>query len=119
LRREAVDSIEKQRRDMIAASYSNPNWDGKENAQKRQEYLKELNRHFNNAITRLYYPDGEQAGQDVDWDNPFYAAHRREMARTKELFEWAQDGKTAGEILELAEERKKRRGDSEIDQLET
>jgi hypothetical protein len=96
--REAVESIEAQRRDMIAACYANPNWDGKDNADKRNEYLKDINRHFNDAITAIYYPEGQKA-QEVDWSNPFFAAHRREMLRTKEMFEQA-TGKSLGEVLE-------------------
>ena len=98
--REAVQSIEQQRRDMIAACYANPNWDGKENSEKRNEYIKSLNEHFNNAITSIYNPQRE-VEQDVDWSNPFYAAHKREIERTKEAFRLAlQDqGKTAGDLL--------------------
>ena len=70
---------------MIAACYANPNWDGKDNASKREEYLKKLNEHFNQAITAIHYPDGPREA-DVDWDNPFFAAHKREIARTKALF---------------------------------
>jgi hypothetical protein len=96
--REAVESVERQRSDMIAACYSNPNWDGKDNSQKREDYLRDLNRHFNDAITSIYFPGGQKA-QQIDWSNPFFAAHRREMLRTKELFEQA-TGKTLGDVLE-------------------
>lgn len=83
---------------MVAACYSNPNWDGKDNADKRTDFLKQVNDHFNQAITAIYYPDGPREAV-VDWDNPFYAAHRREMLRTKELFERA-TGKTLGDVIE-------------------
>ena len=96
--REAVASMEEQRRDMIAACYANPNWDGKDNAEKRNDYLKDLNRHFNEAITAIYYPDRPRE-QRIDWSNPFFAAHRREMLRTKKLFEEA-TGKTLGDVIE-------------------
>jgi hypothetical protein len=105
-----VESVEQQRRDMIVACYSNPNWDGKENAEKRNEYLKDLNQHFNNAITSIYYPD-EQKVQVIDWSDPFFAAHRREMLRTKELFERA-TGKTLGDVIE----DEKQQDDSGVDQ---
>jgi hypothetical protein len=119
IRREAVASIESQRRDMIAAAYTNPNWDGKDNAEKRKEYIKDLNRHFNTAIARIYDPRPQEP--EIDWDNPFYAAHKREIERTKERLQMQIEGKTAGEILEVEEERKeeKEREDprSEIDQI--
>lgn len=116
VRREAVESIENQRRDMIAAAYSNPNWDGKENSEKRTEYIKDLNRHFSTAIARIYDPKPQE--QDVDWENPFYAAHKREIEKTKERLQLQMEGKTAGEILDAEEERKKRRNGREYDQLE-
>lgn len=117
VRREAVESIENQRRDMIAAAYANPNWDGKDNAEKRKEYIKELNRHFNTAIARIYEP--KPVEPEIDWDNPFYAAHKREIERTRERLQMQIEGKTAGEILEAEEERKEERADprSEIDQI--
>lgn len=93
---------------MIAACYSNPNWDNADNKEARKQYLEDVNRHFNQVINRLYAPQGKPE-PDVDWDNPFYAAHKREIAKTRERFQWALDGKSAGEILELEEERKKRR----------
>jgi hypothetical protein len=107
--REAVQSMEDQRRDMIAACYANPNWDGKDNAQKREDYLKDINRHFNDAITAIYYPEGQRE-QEIDWSNPFFAAHRREMLRTKELFEEA-TGKTLGDVIE-----DEKQDDSGVDQ---
>jgi hypothetical protein len=119
IRREAVESIENQRRDMIAAAYSNPNWDGKDNAEKRKEYIKDLNRHFNTAIARIYDPKPQEP--EIDWTNPFYAAHKREIERTRERLQMQIEGKTAGEILEAEEERKEeqQREDprSEIDQI--
>jgi hypothetical protein len=89
---------------MIAACYANPNWDGKDNAEKRKEYLKLLNEHFNQAIDKIHNPDGP-VEVDVDWNNPFYAAHKREIARTREAFALALgDGdSTAGEVLEAEE----------------
>ena len=101
--REAVESIEQQRRDMIAACYSNPNWDGKDNADKRKQYLDDLNRHFNEAITAVYHPHGPRE-QDVDWNNPFFAAHKREIARTQEALRLMQEGTDpADEVPEVAE----------------
>ena len=99
--REAVESIERTRRDMIASCYSNPNWDGPDNASKREEYLKNINDHYNKAITSIHYPDRTREA-DVDWDNPFFAGHKREIERTKMLFSDAlkKDGKTAGDLLE-------------------
>jgi len=95
---------------MVAAAYTNPNWDGKENAEKRKEYITDINRHFNNAISRIYYPKGAPE-PDVDWSDPFFAAHKREIERTKDLFASVQGNRPIGEIL-------KERNGHGIDQLE-
>jgi hypothetical protein len=97
---------------MISACYSNPNWDGKANADKRTEYLRDVNRHFNNAITEIYYPKGIEV--EVDWSNPFFAAHKREIERTRQLFAEAQ-GKTMGELVD-EEEKPPPAEDEGIDQ---
>jgi hypothetical protein len=113
-----VSSIEQQRRDMIAACYSNPNWDGKDNSSKREEYLKKLNEHFNQAITAVYAPpDKKRDEQDVDWDNPFFAAHKREIEKTKAAMRLVLDdqGKTAGELLAGQEASDNGRGDFDQD----
>ena len=111
--REAKESIEQQRRDMIAACYANPNWDGKDNADKRTQYLKDINAHFNKAISSLYgSPRTREV--DVDWDNPFFAAHKREIERTKALFNEQMQGKTAGEAVEA--ELSEQNGRGEFDQ---
>ena len=118
IQREVRESIEQQRRDMIAACYANPNWDGKENSDKRSQYLKDINDHFNQAISAIYAPP-EARQQDVDWDNPFYAAHRREIERTKEQFQTALDqkDKTAGDVLSEEEQQARENGRGEIDQI--
>ena len=40
--------------------------------------------------------------QDVDWDNPFFAAHKREIERTRAMLveQFGEKGQTAGEVLE-------------------
>jgi hypothetical protein len=111
--REARASLEAQRRDMISACYSNPNWDGKDNSEKRKEYLRELNQHFDQASRALTDPQGKQAQEsDVDWENPFFAAHKREIERTRELLQeqFGVEDKTAGELM-AAEQSSNGHGD--------
>ena len=115
--REAVASIEQQRRDMIAACYSNPNWDGKDNAEKRKEYLKSINDHFNQAITAIYHPGGPRE-VDVDWDNPFFAAHKREIARTRAMFAEAMGEDDIAAVEKLATEEASTNGDRRGEDLD-
>jgi len=96
IQREAVESIESQRTQMIASLFANPNWDG-DNADKRTEQIRTLNEHFNKAIESIYFPKG--AEPDIDWDNPFYAAAKRGLQRTREKY--GIDGKSMGEVIEM------------------
>lgn len=68
---------------MVAALYSNPNWDDEKN--DRQGRIKELNKHFNEAIERVYHPERFKE-VDIDWSNPFWQAHLRSIQRTRERF---------------------------------
>lgn len=97
VQREAVQSIESQRTQMIAALFANPNWDG-DNAEKRTEQIQQLNGHFNKAIETIYFPKG--AEPDIDWNNPFYAAAKRGLEKTRQKY--GITGKSMGEVVEMS-----------------
>lgn len=99
VQREAIMSIESQRTQMITALFANPNWDG-ENATKRTEHIRELNLHFNKAIELVYYPEGKEV--DIDWSNPFYAAAKRGIEKTRQKY--GISGKSMGEVIEMTTE---------------
>lgn len=87
---------------MSAALYANPNWDG-ENSSKRVEQLKEWAAHFNRAIELVYYPEGNEP--DIDWDNPFYAAAKRGLERTRLKYGLKDVGDNSmEEVIELTTE---------------
>ena len=96
IQREAVESIEMQRTTMIAALFSNPTWDDEKN--DRTTRIQELNRQFNEAIELVYNP---RPKHDVDWTNPFYAAAKRGLQKTREKYAWAIDGqgKTLSDVV--------------------
>jgi hypothetical protein len=96
IRREAVESIESQRTQMIAALFANPNWDG-DNAEKRTQQIQTLNEHFNKAIESIYFPKGVEP--DIDWDNPFYAAAKRGLEKTRQKY--GITGKSMGEVVQM------------------
>lgn len=79
IQRKAVESIEFQRVQLIASTFSNPNWDSEKS--DRAERLRELNEHFNKAVELVYYPEGNEP--EIDWDNPFYAAAKRGLEKTR------------------------------------
>lgn len=86
IQREARASLESQRDQLIAALYANSNFSGEEGAEARAETIKTLEKHFNKAITLVYYPDAFK-GQEIDWDNPFWQAAKRSQQRMKQLMD--------------------------------
>jgi hypothetical protein len=103
IQREAVESIERQRSTMIAALFSNPTWDDEKN--DRTTRIQELNRQFNDAIELVYNP---RPKHDVDWQNPFYAAAKRGLQKTREKYAWAIDGKEMQEAMSPSDQEQLR-----------
>jgi hypothetical protein len=68
---------------MVAALYSNPNWDDEKN--DRTARIKELNKHYNETIERIYHPERFKE-IDIDWSNPFWQAHQRSIQKTREHY---------------------------------
>lgn len=68
---------------MVAALYSNPNWDDEKN--DRTARIKDLNKHYNETIERIYHPERFKE-VEIDWNNPFWQAHQRSIQKTRERF---------------------------------
>jgi hypothetical protein len=81
---------------MVAALFSNPNWDAEGN--DRQARIKELNKHYNETIERIYHPERFKE-IEIDWSNPFWQAHRRSMERTRERFGLANRDITMEDVI--------------------
>jgi hypothetical protein len=92
---------------MVAALYSNPNWDDEKN--DRTARIKDLNKHYNETIERIYHPERFKE-IEIDWSNPFWQAHRRSMQRTRERFGLANADITMQDVIdsETAEKEKLR-----------
>ena len=56
---------------------------------------------------------------EIDWSNPFYAAAKRNLEKTKQKVAWAVEGKQMGDIVKVSEEQleARKRGRKEIDQI--
>lgn len=96
IQREAVAAIEQQRIHMTAALFANPNWDG-ENSEKRTQQIQAWTEHFNRAVELVYYPEDREP--EIDWDNPFYAAAKRGLERTRLKYGLGGD-QPMGEVIE-------------------
>lgn len=100
IQRQAVESIEFQRVQMISALFANTNWDDEKN--DRVSRITELNENFDNAIELIYYPEGRKE-DEIDWDNPFYAAAKRGLQKTRERYGLDGD-KSMEEVVEHEEQ---------------
>jgi hypothetical protein len=82
---------------MVAALYSNPNWDDEKNDRKGR--VKDLNKHYNEAIERIYHPERFKE-VEIDWSSPFWQAHLRSIGRTRERYGLANQELTMQQVIE-------------------
>lgn len=78
LKRKIIDELTQRKIAMVGALYSNPNYDGKENHDKRDQIIQRIEENFNDTVKKLYnkaYQVEEE--KDELKDNPFFAASER------------------------------------------
>lgn len=120
--RKAVQSIESQKHQIVAALYSNPNLDDSDN--NRPEVIKQVEAHFNEAMRLIYDPDYAKRKQaKIDWTNPFWAAAKRQhekiWAARPELRPNAEREKKVVQLFDMDKEQveARKRSRAGIDQL--
>lgn len=121
IQREAAVELRNQRDMIIAALYANSNFSGEEGGEARADSIKSLDRHFNKAITSVYYPNAYKE-KDIDWSNPFWQAAKRSqerMAKLMESLEGTSPRDTMQDAAAMSKEQIEARQDSQrsIDQL--
>lgn len=105
---------------MISAAYANPTWNEKGNTDKMGAYLQGLNDHFDKAIEMVDYPEGIEP--EVNWKNPFYAAAKRGLEKSRQKYAKMLEGKTLGEVVSPKDKEQmeaRERGRQAIDQMVT
>jgi hypothetical protein len=124
VRRHAIKSMEEQRSRIVAALYSNPNWDQKE--ANRGDIIKQISAQFNEAMELVYSSKEEvrrRKEADIDWNNPFWQAAKRAQDRLKQRFGLAESTQEDREQVaaltedQLAQLEVRNRSRREIDQL--
>lgn len=82
---------------MIAGVWANGNYDPqKEGAQgARNEILQSIEESFSKAIKEIY--DGPQSGDQIDWEDPFFAAVKAPRIRTEDAIQPVEDTEVARE----------------------
>lgn len=116
VQRKAAESIEQQKHQMVAALYSNPNWDDEKNDRPKQ--IEALEANFNKAIELVYAPEEVKKPVEIDWDNPFWAAAKRAYEKRGIKIDEAGLEEIRDHADEIEEYRKRRQARIEgIDQL--
>lgn len=116
IKRQAVEAIEAQKHQMISALYANSAYSKyKEGPKDRAEQIKELEKHFSKAVELVYNPNAHK-GEEIDWKNPFWSAHKRAYQKTLDRI--SGENKTVQQVLQFDEEQLAARESSrkEIDQ---
>lgn len=111
LKRQAADGVEQQKRDMIAAIYSNSNYD----TDSIRKAVESLEKHYKDAIEMIYPKPGalkRRQGQEPDWDNPFWAgaarSYEKQRAAMERLRGTGGPDATVADVQALEERRQKR-----------
>lgn len=79
LRRQIIEELTSRKISMINALFSNSNYDG-DNAKIRDQVIERLEDQFNDALALLY--GGKRSeDEEIDKDNPFFAAMDRGLKR--------------------------------------
>lgn len=102
LKRELVDDMRDQKGRMIAALWSNSNYDPQEEGQEspRNSLVEEIEGNFDEAVARVYGYDDESLAEDIDWEDPFFAAAKRGMEKIDEQMPSVDPDGTMGEQME-------------------
>lgn len=74
LKRELVDELRQRKNAMIASLWANPSWDGEE--ADRPGVIEQIEEDFDGAVAQVYGAPGQDE-EDIDWEDPFFAAAKR------------------------------------------
>jgi hypothetical protein len=81
-KRQIIDELTTRKIAMINALYSNSNYDGQENNEKRDRIIQTLEDQFNESVAILYGVKQTAKDKDeIDENNPFFQAMKRGLER--------------------------------------
>lgn len=98
MRRRLTDTLERRKEMMIAALWANSGFEGQDGANARREAIEELEEHYDNAVKNILFGSMQEAEDEIDKTNPFFAAAERGLARIAPVAE------TNGTVAEVIEE---------------
>lgn len=80
LKRKIIEELTQRKIVMIGALYSNTNYDGKDNHEKREQIIQRIEDNFSETVKKLYnkeYAKKQEEEEDVLEANPFFAASKQ------------------------------------------
>lgn len=112
LKRELVADLDNRKMALVSALWANSNWDGEE--ADRQGAIKNLEESYENSLAIIYGYAEEKSDDDVDWDDPFFAAAKRGMQSTGLMKSDSSDDGTVGDLID---NEQKELTEEELDKL--
>jgi hypothetical protein len=82
MRRQVVESLERRKDQMIAALWSNSNWDDDKGT--RQSQIEQLEAQYEEVITKVLSRNPPEQEEEIDENNPFFAAAKRGVEKLEE-----------------------------------
>jgi hypothetical protein len=108
MRRKLIETLERRKEMMIAALWANSGFEGQKGADARRDAIEELESNFEDAVVTITSKEAPE--EDIDTDNPFFAAAERGLAKI------APPPKTEGTVEEAVNEDEDPYAEMEIDQ---
>ena len=98
MRRKLTETLERRKEMMIAALWANSGFEGQDGANARREAIEELEEHYDDAVKNILLKRQKQEEDEIDKENPFFAAAERGLARIAPV------AKTNGTVAEAIED---------------
>lgn len=114
LKRELVADLDKRKSALVGALWANSNWDGEE--ADRGAAIDNLEKSYEKSVGIVYgYIEADEPDEDdIDWEDPFFAAAKRGLQKTGLM---PSDSGDDGTVAELLANQQKELTKEELDQL--
>ena len=102
IKRQVIETLEIRKNQMIAALYSNSNWDDDKGT--RKSAIEELEANFEEAVSIIHHGQDElEDDVEISEDNPFFASTRKAMDKIITSTGDISSDSTVKEVIDYAE----------------
>lgn len=82
-KRKIAEELSQRRALEIAALWGNSNYDNSEHPEIRQNLMQQVDEQYSSALQALYEGTIDNGEEEIDWDDPFFAASKRGIEKRK------------------------------------